>query len=135
MASTLGNDSTSIDNVQVTKSTLFVCLFGWLVWFGSFCLFVCLFVCFFNRVSLCSLGCPGTHSVDQVGLELRNPPASVSQMLGLKVCATVPSFLFKVRKSCSGLEFCSPILYMWGRMHWWALSGTWTLVHYYPSFK
>jgi hypothetical protein len=26
-----------------------------------------------DRVSLCSLGCPGTNSVDQVGLELRNP--------------------------------------------------------------
>ena len=33
-------------------------------------------------------GCPGTHSVDQVGLELRHPPASASQVLGLKVCAT-----------------------------------------------
>jgi hypothetical protein len=25
-----------------------------------------------DRVSLCILGCPGTHSVDQAGLELRN---------------------------------------------------------------
>jgi hypothetical protein len=32
-----------------------------------------------DRVSLCSPGCPGTHSVDQAGLELRNPPASASQ--------------------------------------------------------
>ncbi|GAB1301193.1 Predicted gene 8251 [Apodemus speciosus] len=38
--------------------------------------------------SLCSPGCPGTHSVDQAGLELRNPPASASQVLGLKACAT-----------------------------------------------
>ncbi|GAB1299724.1 Serine/threonine-protein phosphatase 6 regulatory subunit 2 [Apodemus speciosus] len=30
-------------------------------------------------VSLCSPGWPGTHSVDQAGLELRNPPASASQ--------------------------------------------------------
>ncbi|GAB1288405.1 Kinesin-like protein KIF24 [Apodemus speciosus] len=37
------------------------------------------------RVSLCSSGCPGTHSVDQAGLELRNPPASASQVLGLKL--------------------------------------------------
>ena len=43
---------------------------------------------FRDRVSLYSLGCPGTHSVDQAGLELRNPPASASQVLGLKVCAT-----------------------------------------------
>jgi hypothetical protein len=41
-----------------------------------------------DRVSLCSPGCPGTHSVDQAGLELRNPPTSASQVLGLKACAT-----------------------------------------------
>jgi hypothetical protein len=43
---------------------------------------------FWDRVSLCSSGCPGIHSVDQVGLELRNPPASAFQVLGLKACAT-----------------------------------------------
>ena len=47
------------------------------------------FVLFFwDRVSLCSPGCPGTHSVNQAGLELRNPLASASQVLGLKACAT-----------------------------------------------
>ena len=35
-------------------------------------------------------GCPGTHSVDRAGLELRNPPASAPQVLGLKACATTP---------------------------------------------
>ena len=29
-------------------------------------------------------------TVDQAGLELRNPSASASQVLGLKVCATTP---------------------------------------------
>jgi hypothetical protein len=56
---------------------------------GSFVLF-----CFVrDRVSLCSPGCPGTHSVDQAGLELRNLPASASRVLGLKLkaCATMPS--------------------------------------------
>jgi hypothetical protein len=48
------------------------------------------FFWFFERVSLCSPGCPGTHSVDQAGLELRNLPASASQVLGLKECATMP---------------------------------------------
>ena len=48
---------------------------------------------FFIRVSLCSPGCPGTHSVDQAGLELRNPPASASQVLGLKACATTTAWL------------------------------------------
>jgi hypothetical protein len=48
------------------------------------------FLVFQDRVSLCSPGCPGTHSVDQAALELRNSPASASQVLGLKVCTTTP---------------------------------------------
>jgi hypothetical protein len=48
------------------------------------------FFWFFKTGFLCSSGCPGTHSVDQAGLELRNPPAFASQVLGLKVCATTP---------------------------------------------
>jgi hypothetical protein len=53
-------------------------------------LFVFVFV-FRDRVSLCSPGYSETHSVDQAGLELRNPPASASQVLVLKACATTPS--------------------------------------------
>jgi hypothetical protein len=52
-----------------------------------FILFIYLFW-FFETEFLCSPGCPGTHSVDQAGLELRNPPASASQVLGLKARAT-----------------------------------------------
>ena len=37
---------------------------------------------FRDRVSLYSTGCPGTHSVHQAGLELRNLPASASQVSG-----------------------------------------------------
>jgi hypothetical protein len=48
---------------------------------------------FQNRVSLYSPGCPETHSVDQAGLELRNPPASASRVLGLKACTITPGFL------------------------------------------
>jgi hypothetical protein len=33
---------------------------------------------FQDRVSLCGPGCPGTHSEDQSGLELRDLPASTS---------------------------------------------------------
>lgn len=40
-----------------------------------------------NKITLHSPNCPGTHSVDQLGLEL-SPPASASQVLGLKVWAT-----------------------------------------------
>ena len=46
----------------------------------TFILFLCLF---WGRVSLCSLGCPGTHSVNQVGLKLKDLPASASQVLPL----------------------------------------------------
>jgi hypothetical protein len=61
--------------VNVSSLVCFIC-------FVLFC-----FV-FWGRVSLYSPGCPGTHSVDQAGLELRNPPASAFQVLGLMACAT-----------------------------------------------
>ena len=48
---------------------------------------------FQDRVSLCSPDCPGTHFVDQAGLELRNPPASASQVLELKAYTTMPGLL------------------------------------------
>jgi hypothetical protein len=41
-----------------------------------------------NKVS------PGTHFVDQAGLELRNLPVSASQLLGLKACATTAQAFF-----------------------------------------
>ena len=66
---------------------------------SCFCLFVCLFFVFLffrDRLSLYSPACPGTHFVDQAGLELRNPPAPASWVLGLKMCATTPSFCFKI---------------------------------------
>ena len=47
----------------------------------SFCLVLFCFVLFLffrDRVSLCSPDCSGTHSVDQAGLEFRNPPTSAS---------------------------------------------------------
>jgi hypothetical protein len=42
---------------------------------------------------MCSPGCPGTHSIDQAGLKLRNLPATASRVLGLKACATTPGLL------------------------------------------
>lgn len=38
--------------------------------------------------------CPGAQSVNQAGLELRYPPVSASQTLGLKVLATTPRAIF-----------------------------------------
>jgi hypothetical protein len=71
---------------------------GWIPGYGSlymvkknFFLFL-----FFESVSLYSPGCPGIHSVDQAGLELRNPPASASQVLGLKVCITTAQLIIQV---------------------------------------
>jgi hypothetical protein len=55
---------------------------------------------FFETGFLCiALGCPGTHSVDQAGLKLRNPPASASRVLGLKACTTTPGFLSFLKDS------------------------------------
>ena len=50
-----------------------------------------LFVSLLDIVSLCSPNCPGTPYVDQTDLELRDLPASVSQVLRLKVWATTIS--------------------------------------------
>jgi hypothetical protein len=40
-------------------------------------------------VSLHSLDGPGISSVDHAGLELRDSPASASEVLGLRMCATI----------------------------------------------
>jgi hypothetical protein len=70
--------------------------------FFFLCILLCFFVCLVlvlvvrppppppDRVSLYSPGFPGTHFVDQADLELRNPPASASGVLGLKACGTTP---------------------------------------------
>jgi hypothetical protein len=50
-----------------------------------------LFYFYKDRVSPCSRGCSGTHYIDQASLELRDLTASISKMLILKVCATMPS--------------------------------------------
>jgi hypothetical protein len=52
-----------------------------------------IYLVFQDRVSLYSPGCPGTHFVEQAGLELRNPPASASRVLGLNMCATMPDLV------------------------------------------
>jgi hypothetical protein len=86
-------------------------------------LFLFLFLFFWDRVSLCSPGCPGTHSVDQAGLELRNPPSSASRVLGLRACTTTPGPLFLS-------SFISPSLLFlkWGCIHlrlFWNALGSW----------
>jgi hypothetical protein len=62
------------------------------------------FMVFRDRVSLCSPGCPVTHSVNQAGLETRESPASASSVLGLKAWeATMPGFhLTSFKDNCLG---------------------------------
>ena len=62
---------------------------------GELVLFVCLFVCF---VLFCFVFRQSV-SVDQAVLKLRNLPASASQVLGSKACATIAQlkqYLFSV---------------------------------------
>jgi hypothetical protein len=79
---------------------------------------------FRDRVSLCSPGCPGAHSVDQAGLELRDLPDSTSRVLGLKVWATTAQrffgfcfcfvlFCFVLDVGSPGWLFMVPVL-CWG---------------------
>jgi hypothetical protein len=59
----------------------------------TLCQLVVVVVVVGDWVSLYSPGYPGTHTEDQTGLELRDLPASASQVLGLKACATTMAFL------------------------------------------
>jgi hypothetical protein len=59
------------------------------------------FLVFRDRVFLYSPGCPGTHSVDQAVLELRDSPASASRVLGLKACVTIPGLSYVLRTQSS----------------------------------
>jgi hypothetical protein len=75
----------NVPSVSVSFFLSVYCLFV----FVLFCLFFCfVFLVFRDRVSLCMPGCPGTYSVNQAGLELRNPPACACQLIGLKAWAT-----------------------------------------------
>ena len=74
-------------------------------------------------MSLCSPSCPGTHSVDQADLELSDPPAFASQVLGLKaftispgtsrhyvISATRAFFLLSFLSQCWHLSLFKPAL-------------------------
>jgi hypothetical protein len=73
---------------NILVSPIFVLFFLFCFLFFVF-VFVFVFFFFRDRVSVYRPGCPGTHFVEQAADELRNSPASVSQVLGLKVCTTI----------------------------------------------
>jgi hypothetical protein len=80
-----------------------------------FFFFFFFFLVFRDRVSLYSPGCPGTHSAHQAGLELRNSPASASQVLRLK---TKTNFSLRLAYSFRGL-----VHHCHGRMNAWQCAG------------
>jgi hypothetical protein len=82
---------TTRENQQYTYNFLFSFFLSFFFFFG-FCFFP-------DRVSLCSPGCSGTHSIDQAGLKLKNLPAFASQVLELKVCATTAWLIFLKNKT------------------------------------
>jgi hypothetical protein len=94
----------------------------WIITSISFTLSLLICFSFFlfvwDRVSLYSPGCPGTHFVDQAGLELRNLPASASQVLGLKACTTTiqPSvnFCFSDLLISENKVLKFPTIIVWG---------------------
>lgn len=62
-----------------------------MLFFFTFIFFCCLFGGFFFSFfspKTCSPSCPGTHYIDQSGLELRDALDSASQVIGSKVWAT-----------------------------------------------
>jgi hypothetical protein len=79
--------------------------------------FSILFCYFETGFFLCSPGCPGTHSVDQAGLELRDLPASASRALGSKACTTTAWHSFKDYY----FFYCVRV---WGYVHVWGMC-TW----------
>jgi hypothetical protein len=78
-------------NGTLSNISFHLCFFFFFFFFlfFFFFFFFFFFLVFLDRLSLCSPGCLGTHSVDHAVLELRNLPASASQVLGLKGCATI----------------------------------------------
>jgi hypothetical protein len=85
LSSPIGEGSALTHKTCLPLSFFLSFFFGGGGWFFCFV--------FWDRVSLYSPACRGTHFVDQAGFELRNPPASASRVLGLKACATTPSCL------------------------------------------
>jgi hypothetical protein len=70
------NQGSSVLMGQGRRESQVKVLFVWF-WFGFLR----------HRFLYFGIGCPGTHSVVQAGLRLRDPPASAAPVLRLKMCA------------------------------------------------
>ena len=86
-----------------------------LVWISTIKMFIfttaSFFVVFWDRVSLCSPHCPGTHSIDQDCLERTLKSTSLaSQVLGLKACTPLPSSTTALAIEF-GWSFCGFLIY------------------------
>ena len=62
--------------------------------------FIHLSVFFFERIFLCSSGFPGTHSVDQVYIKLRELRTSASKLLTIKISTITIKFLPNMTLLC-----------------------------------
>ncbi|GAB1300800.1 Testis anion transporter 1 [Apodemus speciosus] len=69
-------------------------------------------------VSLYSPGCPGTHSVDQAGLEVRNPPASASASPSAGIAGVRHHARLGYLLSCSWHKFLKCVLTVFPFLEW-----------------
>ena len=97
---TLGyGDWTVVLRLWLGESSFYMLALRLLVYF----FFFFFFFFFFNTGFICiarGVLCTGTHFVDQAGLELRNPPAYSSRVLGLKSCTTTPGVWLVFWEQC-----------------------------------
>jgi hypothetical protein len=78
------------------------CSSSFIIYLFLFCSVLFCFVLFWDRVSLCSASCPGTHYVDS--WPFRDRPASASWVLPSKVWASIPSVIHHLMRS----DLCEP---------------------------
>jgi hypothetical protein len=82
-----------------------------------FCFVLFCFVLFCFETGFLCVAPTVSHSVDQAGLELRNPPASVSQVLGLKASTTTAqplTYPYQCKILTSEISRKSHIFSIWG---------------------
>ena len=87
----------------------FFFLLNFVYWVSLVFFFLLFLLCLWDRVSLCSTCRPGTCYVIKIALNSRDPLASTSCVLGLKICPTMPDLGF----ACLFFNRLVPILLSW----------------------